>query len=545
VLNQILTPEKFAELSEEQQEILACASLARFDTPQGFEGFYGAIHGNPMPRHCRAWVREMYDAHEKGIGFLLFAWRGSWKTTTMVQTFTAFRIGHEPHKTNMIVCANDLNAENITKAIAELIENNPMWKIMFPNVEPDKDRGWGAMGYWVKNINYSKEEWSQKQSKVIDPTFFGGGIGSSILIGKHPSGVLAFDDIHDEKNSFSQREREGIIRKVTEVLLPTTIKKKEDGMLSTWLNVIGTPWDTDDAYHVLKNTGQFHFVNAPVMKTSDGKNGAVYIDGVNRDGIVFDDIVGWWDLAWKNRFPEQAIIRERATGKRSFYKMYMLDLLAAKSTRLKYYTYPHENVDPRWAKYGGVDLATVITKKVVPDPGRDYFSMAYGTLTPLNQLVIYDGVFEQCTQAQAETYIANAQRFPNWQNTVLEGDGIGETFYISYMMRNPGARVRMDKTKGKGKVYRQEQEMGPWLETARVLVSDGNTPYLNALRKALDDFPEGNNDIRDGLYWCCKAAPMTVFRNEMSEDELPQPVDTKKKQKNPFCAIGRRKAAWN
>src|SRR3990167_3952323 len=69
----------------------AKALLARqSDSPAGFAAFYEVVHGNKLPDHCREWVEQRYEAHKIGKGSLDFAWRGSWKTTTLSVTFKAF-----------------------------------------------------------------------------------------------------------------------------------------------------------------------------------------------------------------------------------------------------------------------------------------------------------------------------------------------------------------------------------------------------------------------------------------------------------------------
>jgi hypothetical protein len=215
--------------------------------------------------------------------------------------------------------------------------------------------------------------------------------------------------------------------------------------------------------------------------------------------------------------------------------MFLLDLKSAKTNGLRYYTFPHEQIDmAHWGLYGGVDFATVLNKKATDDPGRDKFSMAYGAKNPLNKLVVFDGVIEQCTQAQAEVHMNKPQSiFPNWVNTVIEGVGVGEQFWVNIIMRNPGLRVEMKKTGGVPKLKRQELELGVWLERGMILISDADTPYLNALRKALDDFPEGNNDIRDGLYWLGRACPDVMVTNDDSEGMPSEGIfDVGRKNKN-------------
>jgi len=188
----------------------------------GFSAFYRLIHGNDLPAHARQWVEDIFRvcaAEEKLYeGVVLWAWRGSWKSTTISVTLTAFFVGHHPELTNLIIGANDDSAEKLAAAVARIIELHPAWQLVFPYVVPDKDKGWGAEGYSVWDSRMGKEAWTQKTSSTIDPTFLGAGYNSSRLIGKHPTGMLLIDDIHDEKNSISARERETVVRVVAETI---------------------------------------------------------------------------------------------------------------------------------------------------------------------------------------------------------------------------------------------------------------------------------------------------------------------------------------
>lgn len=497
---------------------------------EGFAAYYELLKGNELPRHCREWIEEIYKLEgEDYDGLLNFAYRGSWKSTTLSVVYTSYVIGKHPEGTVVVVSANEANANNITNAIAEIIERSEEFKLVFPGVVPYKERGWGALGYWVKDERVSNEDWLKRTAGMIDPTFIAGGVDSAKLIGKHPSLLLILDDVHDENNSASVIERERVKKKVSDTILPMAIKEidKRSGRrkIVTKTIVIGTPWDEDDAYHYLLKTGQFKHTNTPVMRPAEeGEEGAVYFDGHRRDGQVCSDIIGWWKITSPGMYNKEAIMAERAkSGQRGFARMFLLDLKKSNESGLKYYTYPHEQIDlNNWALYGGVDFATVIQKTANEQPGRDRFSMAYGAKTPTNKLIVFDGIIEQCTQAQAEDHMKKPQMiFPNWHSTVIEGDGIGEQFWIGLMARNPGLRVLMKKTGGVPKMRRQEMELGVWLERGMILISDADTPYLNALRKALDEFPDGNNDIRDGVYWLGRAVP-EIFVSVNDYEGMPE-----------------------
>jgi hypothetical protein len=497
----------------------ALAHQAQKFSPDGFLAHYELMTDVRPPRHVRRWAKKVFHAHDNGRGFVLRAFRGSWKTTTWGVVFVSYVISHFPILTNVVVSANDDSAEKITKAVAATIEYHPEWKRAYPNIAPDKDRGWSIEGFFVKDTSIAYDQWTAKRASIIDPTLVGGGIESTRINGKHPTGVLYCDDVHDLHNSTSDKERGVIVKTMTSVVLKTAIREKD--RLVTWVLGVGVPWAEDDSLEIMANSGQYESETLPAMRESfEGEPGAVYIDGRNRvTGAIYEDIVGWWILEWPERYGIESIISDRALGKSDFWQMIMMDIHKAKSGGLRYYTYPHEKIDPTWLHSGGCDFATLgVTGK--GDPGRSLFALPYGAKTPLNQLVVVDVVLEQCTQAQAEQYMANShKKYRNWRPGVFEGDGSGEQYFMFFLQRNPGAKWTMQKSGGKAKLYRQEKEMGPWLENATVLISDAPTPGLIALRKALDDFPEGNNDVRDGCYWLCRAFPEVLVMPQAREGE--------------------------
>jgi len=498
------------------------ASQAQKFTVDGFLAHYELLADIAPPRHIQRQAGKIFKAHENGRGFVLKAFRGSWKTTTWGVIFVSFVIAHAPLLTNVIVSANDDSAEKISKAIAAIIKTHPEWKRAYPAIVPDEERGWSAEGFFVKDASIPYPQWAAKRATIIDPTLVGGGLESTRINGKHPTGVLYCDDFHDINNSTSDKERAQAVKRMTSVVLKTAIR--ENDKLTTWVFGVGVPWADDDGYNVMANSGQYDSEVLPAMrKAIEGEEGAVFIDGRNRvTGAIYEDIVGWWVIEWAEKFGIESIISERSLGKFEFWQMIMMDIHTAKTAGLRYYSYPHEQIDPTWLRGGGCDFATLKDKR--PDPGRDMFSIAYGAKTPRNQLVIVDGIIEQCTQAQAEEYLNGSHsKFINWRTGIFEGDGAGEQFWLFFIQRNPKAKWRMEKTGGTAKRYRQEKEMGPWFDNATVLVSDADTPYLNAFRKAMDDFPDGNNDIRDGAYWLCRAFPEILIMPVIKEGEgLPQ-----------------------
>lgn len=523
------TPEERAYI-----ERLALASIAREnDNPDAFGAFYELVYGNILPEHLKEFIDDIYAAKERDRASLIFAFRGSWKTTTISVGFTAFRVGKEPHKANLIVQANDSSAKTTIKSVADIIEYNQGWKLVFPNVVPDKDKGWGEGGYEVKREDMDYAKWRDMNASRKDPSLLGLGIGSSQLIGKHPDGVLILDDIHDEDNTISDKEREKVKKKVTDTILPMAVEdetKAPGQRLVTWEIAVGTPWTDDDAYHYLKNTGEFDFSQMPVMELCDEEDeGSVWFNHL--------DIVGHYRLNWTKRFSPRVIESWRnKSGKRGFARMYLLDLSAAKVTGFKYFGYPQELIQADWRMYGGVDFASVRDRVQLDHTNRDYFAMARLAKIPSGGAVIVDGDFGHYTQAQSEELIMRMQSiYPGWVHTVVEDDGKGEAF-VDILLRKPNLRIIPMLTRGRAKRIRQEK-MSALFEIGIVRISDADTPFLNMLRKSFDDYPDGNDDVRDAVYWALKAVPeLWVVPDPQEEIQVIRSGNGKKP--NPFIAFG-------
>ena len=544
-----ITPEVVADLAEQirkaktraeidhLERIAKLMSAIAEDNPRSFAAFYQIIHGNEIPAHCMEWVETLYKAHSTGMGALIWASRGFWKTTTLSVTFVAYRIGKEPDKSHLVISSNDDSADKVTAAIAKIIEFSDGWKTVFPNVTPDKERAWGALGYEVKRKDWDYNRWINLNTSRVDPTFVGAGINTSRAVGKHPSGCLVFDDIHDEKNSISAKERNGVVKLISDTFMPTVVRKEE--VLITWMLGIGTPWDEDDAYHYLRNTGLFLFHNTPSMiAAKEGEKGAVYIDGVANDGVIHRDLIGWWKLIWPSQFGISSTLSARsASGKRGFARMHLLDLKTSKEGGMKYQTMDSAAINLSWNMYGGVDVASIRSRletKQIKD--RDLWAMCFIAQVPTGGAVIVDGVEGHFTQAEADEKIEQVQMsFPNWRTTGIEDIGKGELF-IDTLLLFPHLRIMPVNIERIPKHQRQEKILGRLLELGILRVSDRDSPFLNKLRHALDNFPDGNDDVRDCCVIGAKMVPGLFILPSRDQDA---PYQRRRIQtNNPLLAFG-------
>lgn len=528
------TPEQIEELAanirelpEEQQTAIEMLLRSQLMTPdeEGYGNFYFCLYKREVPEHAKEWVRAIFRAHENESGALIEGFRGSTKST-IAHSIVLFLNSVMPEKSSLIVCATDSDAKNMAQQMADTVEYNAGYKLCFPDIVPDKDRGWGAEGYHLKDSKVPYDEWVQivMRDHGRDPSFLAVSITSG-SVGKHPSLCLFMDDIHNRKNTVSEAERKRIVDTLKSDVLPTMSKASP----RPFLVVTFTPWDEEDAYAELKKTGMFEWVQTPVYRV------------VEESEIIFDDQP--IELTWPDVFDIQEIQKWRnLLGKVEFARMYELNLDRAGVTLYVYYTYPHEAIDLRWPTAGGVDFASVRMPTRQKEGGRSHFALAYVAKTPQNKIVCFDGILEQCTTAQSEQYVLAAQeRYPAYTQTVIESDGKGEEF-IGILRRNPRARILPHSTGGRGKDQRLYTEMSPWLERMNVLISTADTPYLNALRRFFERYPNLDKhakewDAADALYHSLFAFQECLILPKFTE---VLPNVHRKKKVNPYSFLGDR-----
>lgn len=501
-----LPAEQYAKLLYQVHALIARAK----DDVDGFASFYYCIHNRPMPAHVRRWAYAMYVAREKKKrGLIIEAFRGSTKTTALTITFTAWRIGKEPDKTNLLVQVSDDSAADNTAAVASIIESNQGWKEIFPHVVPDPARGWGASGYEIKRDDMPYEAWRTLKSKDKDPSLLGVGYKSSELIGKHPTGLLIVDDIHNEQNTRSDRELKYVHQVLKGTIYPCM---KPD----TWCLFVGTPWIKSDTLHYTASLGLYLHLRTPIYRMENGE-------------MV---------LTWPEEFSKEDIERiKRETGSVEFARMYLLDLTKTENSVFKYQLYPNDQIKYNWVMAGGVDYAGTMDEWRNKNGNNDYFALCYLAKLPGGGAVVVDGILARCTQAEAEQHVKRAQAiFPVWIGAAVEGDGKGEDF-IQVLKRNPGLKIIPMKTGGKGKGERLEKQMGPWLENGAIRISDAQTPFLNELRDELERYPMcDHDDALDSVYYALRMMPDVLSMPSASND-LP-PIGQRQSKRNPFLSIG-------
>ncbi len=479
------------------------------DTPEGFSVFFSMIakgvDGEPLvlTKHGMNWIQAAYDAYDKGMGTVIMAFRGASKSV-VASAFMAFRIGQEPIKTNMIVRATHGAAKDTGQVIADIIEVNMAWSLFFPHVIPDIGGSWNQQsGYNVLDTRVPIGRWAQMMAgRGASKTLMVMPITSKSIRGKRVNGILLMDDLHQDENSESPVEIHKVLQYWNDALSPTRTR-------SPWTLLIGTPVASNDLLHTLMaQKALFNSIVTPIRK-SDGS------------------------AQWSEFFPEEAIkLLEEGdiTGGPGFAKEYMCDLSLMMSRVFDYQTYPAEHINIRWKKRGGLDYASI--EGATNLKHRSHAALATIAYNPdTADWVVDDVIVKQARQSEIEGWIIDAQnQNPNYEYTNIEIDGKGAEFY-AIAARNPGTRLKAEKTGGRNKLVRLERGLEPVLRTRRLKVSDGNTTGLNILRETLNNYPNIDKrgpglDVLDAVYWAIYddlMVPLNQRGRQTPKEKKPNP----------------------
>jgi hypothetical protein len=330
------------------------------------------------------------------------------------------------------------------------------------------------------------------------------GYKSWAIIGKHPTGLLVVDDIHDENNTRSAVELAKVKKILRGTIFPTLTPE-------TRTIFIGTPWTENDVLAYVKSTGRFRSIKTPVVREQRGK--AV--------------------LTWREVFNQAEIKKQRQlAGEFEFARMFMLDLKGIEGIHLKrewLHAYPLEKIEPGWPVVMGVDYASTADQMLAGK--RDYFAVAIGRALPGGAgVVLVDGYRGKVSQGEAEQRLKTlAEIYPTTQIIGVEAVGKGEEFY-HLLLRTSRLPLVSLHTGRKSKGERFQKGMGPLFEFSRAWIADIETPFLRAFREEWVSWPYAeHDDTLDAVYWMLYAA-----RNHLEGAG----GRGKARRENPFGALG-------
>lgn len=500
-------------------------------SPSGFLAMFELFHILPLHSKGVVWTDNIYLAHKMNKGYMNCVHREGAKST-VAKFFMAFYIGHFPEKSSMIVRINDDKANETTQSVANIIEHDPRWKMVFPNVVPDKTIGWGAKGYEVMRTDMEYEEWRElKTSLIPDPTFVGYGYKSGSIIGSRINGLVLVDDILDEHNTASDRQLAAVKKWHSDTFDPCIM----EGAFEIWNY---TPWLEEDLYADLEITDTYLVSKTPLLVE-------VEKDFPGAEMWPFDPLIplsGKYYLRyWPEAWPWERIARKyKRSGQVGFARMYLLDLKATQGLNLKrewLHNYSADQIDPSWPTYFGIDYASAADK--TQHKGRDYFAMAIAKGIPGGGIVVIDGVQKKMSKGEAlQTVMSYMGIYPNVQLIGVENIGKGEEFYNDLLLtKDMGDRIpplMSIKHGRRSKGDRFENWLAPRCQAARIWFSSIATPFLTTFYNEWLSWPNStHDDCIDAVYMVAKAGEGRLGIRPTGD----QGTQKRKKKSNPYFAV--------
>ena len=213
-------------------EILERVAKARNDFP----AFVALIWKFTPLKHQRKWLRELKRVVDGDlIELLLIAPRGAGKSALVGVLFLAWMIGRNPDKHYGLICYGDKQAWRRSKAIRSILEFDPIYKLIFPNIKPDFR-------------NWSRESFTVQRTDTTDlhPTLTAVGSESGIISSRLDG--LVYDDPHNEKNSKNANKRRQVVETYDNAIFPCL-----EG--EAWTVCVATRYADDDLPGIFINRG--------------------------------------------------------------------------------------------------------------------------------------------------------------------------------------------------------------------------------------------------------------------------------------------------
>ncbi len=213
-------------------KILERAAQARSDFPTFVELIW---RFTPL-KHQRAWMKELKRVVSGEITELLFiAPRGGGKSALVGVLFLAWMIGNNPTKHYGLISYKEDIAWRRSKAIRNIIQFDPVYRLIFPDVRPDF-RNWSRGSFTVK----------RPDTTDLHPTLIAAGSTAAVISSRLHG--LVYDDPHDEKNSKTPAKRRAVVETYDQAIHPCL----ED---PSWTVCIATRYADDDLPGIFVNRG--------------------------------------------------------------------------------------------------------------------------------------------------------------------------------------------------------------------------------------------------------------------------------------------------
>jgi hypothetical protein len=209
---------------------------------------------------------------------------GHAKSTYHSIVFPTWYLGRHPNRSLIGVTTTDTLGRLYGDTVRTTIEQSEKFRVVFPDVEPDKPRGWSQDGFFVRSKSTARFAENKDASMVVV------GAGGPV-IGRRADGVIV-DDAVDEATARSETLLESrklwIKRSVFSRLKPRG-----------WRIVAGTLWAEGDVVDTAMQSGEYVVIHVKAVSPGREVDADVWVpNGVKwrpSDGVKVgeDDLAQW------------------------------------------------------------------------------------------------------------------------------------------------------------------------------------------------------------------------------------------------------------
>jgi hypothetical protein len=212
--------------------------------PGSFADFCAYVYRLRVDEHHALWCDALEGVARGEISkLLLIAPPGHAKSTYTSIAFPTWQAGVNYRDSLICVTTTDPLSKLYGDTVKSVIEDSPGFERVFPDVKPDKKRGWSQDGLFLRGPLKRRPE--QKDATI---TFVGAGGG---VIGRRADGVV-IDDVVDEATARSE-----ILLGQRKTWIARTIFSRLQGSPKGWRVIAGTLWTEDDVVDTAMRTGEY------------------------------------------------------------------------------------------------------------------------------------------------------------------------------------------------------------------------------------------------------------------------------------------------
>lgn len=185
-------------------------------------------------------IRQMVEEIEKPVRHsAIIIPPGFGKSTIASQTYPAWYLGKYPDRSVLLISNTDKQAKLFLKSNIATWETNDAHRQVFPDVQPDPQRGWSIDGLFLKWQD-EQGQWQSKPATNKDPALSAFGVGGPV-IGRRAD-LIIVDDMYSQETARSAVQRASLLDWFRQTLL-SRLKPDDHAKIIVCM----TRWHPDDA----------------------------------------------------------------------------------------------------------------------------------------------------------------------------------------------------------------------------------------------------------------------------------------------------------